>query len=652
MSVQGGIWDFNGQPADRDFITRISQSLAEYGPHGNESYFNGSIGMLYRPFHTTLESRAERQPYISQLGRVITWDGRLDNRDQLIDDLCSALQNDRTDVAIVASAFDRWGTDCFAKLIGEWAVVVWNPRARELILARDYIGVRQLFYCVSPRRVIWCSHLSPLALCGDQFTLSNEYIAGYLAEDPEAHLTPYREILAVPPGKLARIGSDKAIISTYWSLNPGVKNRYKTDAEYEEAYRHVFRQAVRRRLRTDSSVLAELSGGLDSSSIVCMTDDILANETFETQKVDTFSYYDSGEPDEDDLSHFRRVEEERRRTGFHVDLCASGDSLVLRNPSFVAAPGFGTRNEVKQALLRVLKDHKYRVLLSGFGGDEINGQTLDPRVVMADLLLQMRLVELAKQLTTWSLLIRKRPWIQLFLQTAVQALPAFLRATLSSQGEVEPWINDTFARKQKMSIRQVQVASRGCLLPSHRDAAQTVSTLSRRISCAEPSPIERRYPFLDQTLVEFLTTIPPDQLLRPGERRSLMRRALQNIVPAEILARRTKSVAGRSSCIALMKHWHEVESAFVSPLTSHLGFVDKDSILEALLSLKNGKVPIYVVRLLKALSLEFWLRDVQARNVISILPSFKIAGTPSQNPLRITGACSKLTQDVMGSKFC
>ena len=84
MSVQAGILNLDGGPINRECLDRISHNLIAYGPDGEASYFDGSIGILYRPFHSTPESHLERQPHVSAHGNVITWDGRLDNRDELI----------------------------------------------------------------------------------------------------------------------------------------------------------------------------------------------------------------------------------------------------------------------------------------------------------------------------------------------------------------------------------------------------------------------------------------------------------------------------------------------------------------------------------------------------------------------------------------
>src|SRR5260370_33270016 len=94
MGVQAGIWEFEGENADQQFLARISQSSSQYGADGEKTYVSGSLGMLYRPFHTTKESRLEHQPYESGRGTVSTWAGRLDNRA----DLCSQLGLDTGEV--------------------------------------------------------------------------------------------------------------------------------------------------------------------------------------------------------------------------------------------------------------------------------------------------------------------------------------------------------------------------------------------------------------------------------------------------------------------------------------------------------------------------------------------------------------------------
>ena len=118
-------------------------------------------------------------------GFILTWDGRLDNRDELIAELRSELEANPTDVAIVAAAFDRWETDCFRRIVGDWAVSIWKPEQRELLFAADYMAIRHIFYYLKKDRILWSTDLSSLVLLSnDKFHIDDDYVAGYFAHDP------------------------------------------------------------------------------------------------------------------------------------------------------------------------------------------------------------------------------------------------------------------------------------------------------------------------------------------------------------------------------------------------------------------------------------------------------------------------------------
>ena len=617
MGVQAGVWQFDGRVTP-DFLNRVTQSLVEYGTDGEMTYVDGPIGILYRTFHTTPESRLERQPYASRDGNVITWDGRLDNREELISIFGDELDDDKSDVAIVAAAFDRWRTDCFSQLSGDWALSIWSSQKRELTLARDYAGIRHLYYYRTHQMIMWCSHLAPLALCGDRFSLNEEYVAGYITLWPEAQLTPYGEIRSVPPGSFFTLRGPAVSVRSYWAFTPEFKTSYKTDAEYEEQYRYLFRQAVRRRLRSESPILADLSGGLDSSSVVCMADDILMKEGAATPSVDTFSVSLRDEPGEEDSGYFTKVEQKRGRAGHKIELCTSNSTSLFTYLRFVATPGFVGRPEEVAAKSDIIRRGNYRVVLSGTAGDEMLGQALDPRIQLADLLRGCRLCELRKQIRAWSLLLR-RPAIHLLSDAFFLQLPIFMRRWNSTSAQVESWITRKFADRQHLSDRQMDAAEGPWLwAPGVRDWHQTLMTLARQMSKVGPYSAEVRYPYLDQQLVEFLTSIPTEQLLRPGQRRSLMRRALTDLLPPEILARRTKSSVTRYFSVVLERHWLQLEGICRAPLLAGLGYVDQREFYSSLLDAKNGKLSLHFLRLFRALSLELWLRDVISRGVLSI----------------------------------
>ena len=133
-------------------------------------------------------------------------------------------------------------------------------------------------------------------------------------------------------------------------------------------------------------------------------------------------------------------------------------------------------------------------------------------------------------------------------------------------------------------------------------------------------PQEIRYPYLDQNLIEFVLSIPPTQSLRPGDRRSLMRRAMVGIVPPEILSRRTKQIGYRTPAINLERNAERLEAIFESPVTSQLGYIDRDAFLDTLRAARMGR-EFHIVRVLKTISLELWLQDLAARGLLDIRKS-------------------------------
>jgi asparagine synthase (glutamine-hydrolysing) len=137
---------------------------------------------------------------------------------------------------------------------------------------------------------------------------------------------------------------------------------------------------------------------------------------------------------------------------------------------------------------------------------------------------------------------------------------------------------------------------------------------------------EARYPFLDQTLIEFILSIPASQMLRPGKRRSLMRRSLAGIVPQELLSRRTKQVGQHTPMLMLEKSWNQLQTVFQTPLSSRLGYIHEAQLLKTINDTRTGKdTPL--VRVLWTISLEYWLRDLAARGLLA-------SPTPTSLPFR------------------
>ncbi len=588
--------------------------------------------ILYRAFHTTKESRREKQPHLSSSsGAVITWDGRLDNRAELISELSDSLTNGSTDVAIVAIAFEKWGANCFAKLIGDWALSIWNPGSRSLIMAKDPIGTRHLYYSFDDNQVTWSTILDPLVqLAGKTFALNGEYIAGWFSMFPAVDLTPCVGIHSVPPSSFVLLRPGRHTVSRYWNFDPQKKIRYRTDAEYEEHFRTVFAKAVQRKLRSDRPVLAELSGGRDSSSIVCMADTIVARGAADTPRLDTISYFDDAEPNWNERPYFTKVEEKRGRTGWHVNVGAQDPEQIPApepppespHDRFVPTPGYDGRTSPQIRMCMASQGN--RVMLSGIGGDEVMGGVPTSAPELENLLARAQFGALAHQLKVWALEKRK-PWFHLFWEAARGFFPPAL-VGVPKYMRPAPWLQSGFVKRHWAAL--TGYPSRAKLfgpLPSFQENVSTLDALRRQLARTalpfEP-PYEKRYPYLDRGLLEFMFAVPREQLVRPTQRRSLMRRALVGIVPDEILNRKTKAFAARSPMVAISNDWAHFAEMTQNMLSSSLGIVDPERISEALQKVRRGEeVPMVTLR--RTLFLEGWLKDLRALGIINMDTTLK-----------------------------
>ena len=622
MSVQFGRWNFDGRPIDHDYLKRVKPLLAPYGPDDFATHTGANVGIIYCAFHTTKESRHESQPFLTPSKAFLTWDGRLDNRDELISALGDDLTPDCPDVSIVAATYERWGSDGFARLIGDWALSIWEPSTHSLFLAKDPIGIRHLYYTLEDNQVTWSTILDPLVLLPDRkFALCEEYIAGWFSFFPATHLTPYAGIHAVPPSALVLIRNGQANVRTYWDFDPTMGIRYHSDTEYEEHFRAAFREAVRRRLRSDKPILAELSGGMDSSSIVCMADRILGSGSAQTPHLDTVSYFDDSEPHWNERPYFTKVEEKRGHIGCHINLRADGKNalgLKFTSDRFLPTPWSdpSRASESRRQFIECLNLHGARALLSGIGGDEVTGGVPTPTWELADLMVQGQLRILGSQLKAWALSKRK-PWFHLFFEAARSFLPL---SSMPAAKRPAAWLCSEFVKRNRAALCGYDQRLRLFgPLPSFQVNMATLHALRRQLSCValplEPL-YEKRYPFLDRDLLQFLYAIPRHQLLRPGHRRSLMRRALVGIVPDGVLNRKRKAFVSRSPLNSIVKEWDFLVGLSQDMISTSLGIVRPEIWCETLEKAMQGR-EIPVVLVLHTLSVESWLRNIRERGIIS-----------------------------------
>jgi asparagine synthase (glutamine-hydrolysing) len=608
VSVEYGLWNFERNSVDPIQIQRVRKLLSAYACDGEAEYADDEITLLHLPFHATPESKSERQPFLMDSGKTLLWDGRLDNRQELIGSLRETLRDDRSDAAIAAAALESWGTRGLKKLVGDWALSLWNPQERVVLLARDFLGARSIFYTVEENCFVWSTVIDPLLLAKQRtFQLQEEYLAGWLSHFPATHLTPFAGIHSVPPGSYVLFRPKAVTVHEYWTFDPNNRIRYRDDREYEDRFRSVFGEAVRRRLRATVPVLAELSGGMDSSSIVCMADHLMAQGCSGTPRLDTISNFDHLEPNWNEAPFFEKVEERRGRAGHHVPLEFAGNWHPLFDSNvFAGTPAFGHNLNDNAGYESYITSGRYRVLLQGTGGDEVLGGVPTPLPELADLLAGGRVSFFLGQLLVWAI-AQRIPALHLAGRTMRLFLPTFLgRASASNP----TWLIPQFARRNARALngyaRRFRVFGPS---PSFEANLSALESLRRQIGCVGISPrlpIERRYPFLDRDLLEYLYAIPREQLVRPNQRRSLMRRALVGIVPAEILNRRRKAFLTRAPLTSLQTELPLLLERSKDMNLSSAGIVNRDAFRCLLKNAAKGG-PLPIVPVLRTLLLEAWL---------------------------------------------
>lgn len=624
MSSIAGIYNFNRQPireTQREQLATLWKALEANGPDGGDILFAGPVGMSYRAFHVNEESRLELQPLPGRHDTMIVGDLRLDNRAELIASLRGALlkeASETTDIELALAAYEKWGEQFLLHLIGEFALMLYDGGSQKVILARDHIGTRPLYYHYDKQQLTCSSELGPLLeVVQIPLEINNDFVAGYLMYHPEPGLTAYKNIHSVKPFHLLTFTAEGRPRETrYWDPARIKPIRFKADADYVEGFKFHFTNAVRGPLRTNRPVFSDLSGGLDSSSIVCMAHRLIQTGEVPAPELFTISLVSHRSPTSDQSDYIRHVEKQIRREGYHLDEddCPLFSTLSVENALSSLNPLLYC--EAKHRRIATLMEQAgARVLLCGSGGDEITCAQQDPSPELADLLVAFQFRALHQRIKAWSTRT-KRPYAMLLRDAIRPVLPAVIRTRreLRRPGIVPNFLLPKFARDFSLRDRHVARSPFVCDTPSGNDQALGFWTAIRGIAAGHRRDMTRghiSYPFLARPLVEYMQAIPHTQRVQVAKRRYVMRRALNDLLPAAILKRRDKGNPQETIARAFIHAWPRLKPQFEDPRIASYGYVDKELFLAAVENYRLGK-SIHLAVFLKLLSLEFWLRRLES----------------------------------------
>ncbi|HEV8149482.1 MAG TPA: asparagine synthase-related protein, partial [Gemmatimonadales bacterium] len=274
MSAICAIFRFDGAPVPRTALAPVLESLRGFGPEAvswTPETPESPVALGCRPMRISPEDSHYHPPLRSADGRIVlVADARIDNRVELATSLglSPASTGQTSDPDLILAAYEAWGRDCVRRLVGDFAFALWDQRQRWLFCARDGMGMRVLFYHLSPQRVAFATLPQALVALADvPARLNEQKVAESLVLFQDPATTFFAGIERLLPGHALTAGAGGVRTERFWSPTPTRKIRFRTELDYVEGFNEVFDRAVLARLRSTGSVGVMLSGGLDSTAV-------------------------------------------------------------------------------------------------------------------------------------------------------------------------------------------------------------------------------------------------------------------------------------------------------------------------------------------------------------------------------------------------
>jgi len=540
-----GICGFNG--SDGRLLARMVQAQAHRGPDDCGTFTDGTVSLGHRRLSIIDLSEHGRQPMANEDGSIhLVYNGEIYNYVELADELrgYGHTFTSRADTEVVLHGYEQWGEACLDRFNGQFAFALYDGRRGCLFLARDRFGIKPLYYWTSGGRFAFASEIKALLehpsvprRPDDQVIY--DYLAFNRASD--GRRTFFEGIHALLAGESAvlDLASGKARRRRWYRLRPRPRRQAPDGPETVERFRDLFLDAVRLRLtRSDVEVGSCLSGGLDSSSIVCSLDHLEAGRARGHQ---TFSIIFPGTP-LDESPYVRQVV---GRTGVRSHLTTTGGDALLeqmdrlvtvQDEPFASATVFA-----QWAVMRLARREGIKVLLDGQGGDELLAGYL--------FLAGYRLLDYCLGGEPWAAMAETAGYLRLhgprpdpFLLAAGVCLPKWLWTLLSRRYLRVP-LAPAFAARHAARSRVPDDLYRR--MGFAQALAQRTSLGLQQLLRAEDRnamafSIETRLPFLDHRLVEFLFALDGHWKVRRGRTKVVLREAMRGILPERVRHRMGK----------------------------------------------------------------------------------------------------------------
>lgn len=541
-----GIFNFESHsPADRASLKRATDSMAHRGPDDEGFYVDGALGLGNRRL-SIIDLPGGHQPIANEDRTVwITFNGEIYNYRELRPDLESRGHQFQTstDTETILHLYEEHDLDCLDHLRGMFAFALWDSRKRRLLLGRDRLGVKPLYYRREPGRIVFASELRALReLCEKPIEVDSQSVYDFFGfRYVPAPNTFYRGVEKLLPGHILTADSHGVRTKAYWDIPAEEEDPVSVDALAGEVVNHL-RESIRLRLVSDVPLGAFLSGGTDSSAVVALMAELGA------RPLKTFSV-GFHEPGFSELPYARRVA--ARFKTEHQELVVTAEDMAAELPRLVAFRGEPVAEPTDIALYKIsqLAARSVKVVLAGEGGDELFAgypkyaadrmagivSSLPQNIVRAMvrwLPYRQRRVKLALEtLSIQNEAERSATWFASFSRQEREALfaPDFL-AQVDAAHPARIFQETLEKVRDRPPLKRMLYADLKIWLPDN--------LLLRGDQMTMAASIEERVPFLDHKLVELAARIPSRFLAHGFQTKVLLRRALKPYLSPETLRRR------------------------------------------------------------------------------------------------------------------
>ncbi|MFB5760232.1 asparagine synthase-related protein [Paenibacillus medicaginis] len=622
MGAINGILHFHGSMINYSEADVLMQALRKYPVDQTGTWFGRTLFFGCHAQWITPESVHEILPYYDTERKLaITADAIIDNRAELFDLLQVAYERRAKmgDSELILLAYHKWGEETPKYLVGDFAFMIWDERQDKLFGARDFSGTRTLYFYRDYQRFAFSTLIQPLfTLPYIDRGLNEQWIAEFLAiptttDAVDTASTVYKQIEQLSPSHTITVMNGKFTFRRYCTIAEGNKLKLSSNGEYEEAFREVFQNAVHSRIRTHRAVGAQLSGGLDSGSVVSFAAKALHNED---KHLHTFSYVPVD--DFEDWTSKRRVANERpyiQSTVQHVgNITAHYLDFKGKSPlsevddwldTFEMPYKFFENSFWIKGIYESARQQGVGILLNGQRGNwTISwGHPLD---YMAILLRKMRWIRFYRELRLHSRIAGIRR-LRLLPVIGRKAFPFVQHLAWNKEDSFPSLINPEFARTTDVfdRLRQHDIDATGTYLANAYEYRKrqfeqlyfwningTFGTkLSLRYSVWERDPTN------DLRVIKFCLSVPEEQFVQDGVNRSLIRRSMKNDLPDDVrMNLRIRGVQGADGIHRMKPSWNlfmeELQQLSSDGELSR--FINMQLLKEAISKLQTGPQSNYI----------------------------------------------------------